>query len=168
MYDAFIQAMQVADPESRRLALDSETTSLRAVKDELEALTADFEDTLEIDRDQTSRMIGRTAAAFGMPDCTLLQRAEDLIVARERLLLIAYSLVRNREAAGRYPSDLTDALPSDFDGELIDPMSGAPFISRAHGGGALEVYSVGSNGIDDGGPFAQAEAGNDDFGVWLP
>jgi hypothetical protein len=47
----------------------------------------------------------------------------------------------------------------------LDPFSGRPFVTRKHGG-IVQVYSVGQNLADDGGPTAFNTIG-DDFGVTI-
>ena len=71
-------------------------------------------------------------------------------------------------APGRLPLE-----PNEFTGTLSDALPGDPFAARGvplimkRGDAGLAVYSIGSDGDDDGGPSpadAEAEDGNDDVG----
>ena len=59
---------------------------------------------------------------------------------------------RYRRDNGRPPSSLGEVVPSYIKVWPQDPFSGAPLLYRVEGSG-FSVYSVGSNGKDDGGEF---------------
>lgn len=56
----------------------------------------------------------------------------------------------SRNMNGRYPDHLEDLVPSILDEVPLDPFTGKPLVYRFAGEEVL-VYSVGSNGKDDGG-----------------
>lgn len=62
-----------------------------------------------------------------------------------------------------YPERLDELVPRYLAGTPIDPFSGRPFIYERRGDGYL-LYSVGSNGVDDGGDDFSGEIMN---GEWL-
>jgi hypothetical protein len=83
----------------------------------------------------------------------------DLMIARHtytrtrlRLLYTALLLEAYRKARGRYPASLNELGNSPY---LTDPFSNKPFVYRSQGQRYV-LYSVGPNGIDDGGmPFPE-------------
>jgi len=72
------------------------------------------------------------------------------IRARLRVAIVALAVARYEADKGVYP-DRTDALVPDYLENLpIDPCGGGPMRYRQLDGGYV-VYSVGRNGVDDGG-----------------
>jgi len=82
--------------------------------------------------------------------------------ARLRLWLCEVAVEDFSRVLGRLPDDLGQTVPDYLDAVPEDPYSGKPLIYRADGESYL-LYSVGENGIDDGGS-AQAADGDD---LWL-
>jgi len=71
---------------------------------------------------------------------------------RLRLVYTALRLEAFRKTTGRYPARLSELGDSPY---FTDPFSGEPFVYRPLGN-AYVLYSVGPNGIDDGGtPFPE-------------
>jgi len=68
------------------------------------------------------------------------------------LLRVGLSLEQYHARNGKWPESL-DALAPAFDGDVPkDPCSGHPFIYKPSGTSLL-LYSIGTNGTDDGGRF---------------
>jgi hypothetical protein len=61
---------------------------------------------------------------------------------------LACKIYRNQ--TGRYPENLAALVPGILPEVPVDPFTGKPLIYRLEGGGFV-VYSLGSNGKDDGG-----------------
>lgn len=76
---------------------------------------------------------------------SVLQRGSRAMVD-EALVRLACLLGEYKIVHGSYPPAL-DAIGGS---DIIDPLSGKPFIYRVNDG-EFELYSVGPNGIDDGG-----------------
>jgi len=83
--------------------------------------------------------------------------------AYQRLAQVSVSLTGYRARTGSYPAHLSDTV----NGEPLplDPYSGKPFTYRQSGGGYL-LYSVGPNGIDDGGKIGAGNATSPDDILW--
>ncbi|NLV44660.1 MAG: hypothetical protein GXY07_09195 [Candidatus Hydrogenedentes bacterium] len=64
--------------------------------------------------------------------------------------ILTVSLERYRLAHGTLPDQLEALVPHYLDAMPIDPFSQQPFHYRCEGNGYM-LYSVGANGIDDGG-----------------
>jgi hypothetical protein len=88
----------------------------------------------------------------------LLPRAHDrfLLFQRYKALLncaaVALAVERYRQANGRWPGTLPDLVPLYLNEVPTDPFDGRPLRYR-HVGGNVVVYSVGRDGVDDGGDF---------------
>ncbi len=78
--------------------------------------------------------------------------------ARTRLLGCAAAVRLYRIRTGRYPSKLEQLHLGDL---IIDPFTGKPFIYRVDARKGFLLYSVGSNGVDDGGRCSYASGGSD-------
>lgn len=69
------------------------------------------------------------------------------------MLIIELLLENYREETGRYPENLEGLLPADWPEVYQDPFaSDKSFKYRTTTDGFL-LYSVGENGVDDGGDF---------------
>lgn len=79
--------------------------------------------------------------------------ARDVSLARRDALLIVIALELHHRLHGSYPTTLTELTPSLLPAVPLDPMSGQPFRykSAAETGGTPLLYSVGADGVDDGG-----------------
>jgi hypothetical protein len=82
-----------------------------------------------------------------------MQRAETktkTVVARERLLAVELALRCYQSAHGHPPARLDELTTNYLSHMPQDPFSGQPLVYRAQGTNWL-LYSVGSDGVDDGG-----------------
>ncbi len=73
---------------------------------------------------------------------------------------------RHRLKYGRWPASLGDLAESGLPKGVIDPFDGQPLRYRIVDDGAI-IYSVGTNGIDDGGDVVRREGTPDDVGFRL-
>jgi hypothetical protein len=82
-----------------------------------------------------------------------------------RMTVVAIALSRYMKAHGRPPSSVDLLVPEYLPAVLQDPMSGATFGYRPNPDGSFTLYSVGADGIDDGGdPTPPPSALN--WGLW--
>ena len=65
---------------------------------------------------------------------------------------------------GAYPDSLDALVPEFLDKLPLDPFSGKPYVYRRDGSGFV-VYSVGHNGVDDGGVEVTGDRDKGDI-VW--
>lgn len=79
-----------------------------------------------------------------------------VVVARQRLLLAAIAVLRERRQTGVLPV----ALPSGLGANRMDPFDDKPLRYRKQGDGFI-VYSVGADRKDDGGRPRDRNAGDD-------
>jgi hypothetical protein len=82
-------------------------------------------------------------------------------VARQ-LTTTAIALKRYQLRHNQYPSGLSELVPELLSAVPRDPADGQPLRYRLKSDGTFLLYSIGSNGIDDGGdalPTAQSASG---------
>ncbi len=89
-------------------------------------------------------------------------------VARLRLLTVELALHCHQVKHGRAPASLQQLVPEYFQHLPMDPFSGQPLVYRMEGTNCL-LYSVGKNGVDDGGqsPMRMEGAKNRDLFLHL-
>ncbi|MFT3878968.1 MAG: hypothetical protein QM703_04825 [Gemmatales bacterium] len=84
--------------------------------------------------------------------------------AERSALIVALACERYRLVEGCYPKALTDLVPAYLSSVPIDPFTRNPLLYRTIPVGVV-IYSVGRNGIDDGGDVCHN--GNKDRGTKL-
>ena len=72
------------------------------------------------------------------------------VVARLRAGRAALAVERHRQAKGSLPEKLDDLVPTFLPSILRDPFDGAPLRYKRLPGG-FSVYSIGTDGADNGG-----------------
>ena len=77
-------------------------------------------------------------------------------IARQ-LALTACALQRSKRQTGRYPGTLKELVPQYLAEIPLDPVDGAAVRYRPNANGSFLLYSVGDNGVDDGGDPALRE-----------
>ena len=70
-------------------------------------------------------------------------------------------------AHGQYPEQLSQLIPDYLAAVPADPVDGKPLRYRRSEGGTFLLYSVGVNGVDDGGDPAQVDPGATKSLYWL-
>jgi hypothetical protein len=71
-------------------------------------------------------------------------------LAEERSGIVALALERYRRKTGQWPKQLAEMVPSYLAKIPVDPFTGKPLLYRSLADGVV-VYSVGVDGVDDGG-----------------
>jgi hypothetical protein len=70
---------------------------------------------------------------------------------QRRIVITAIALKRFERRHGKLPADLLELTPEFLKETLLDPMNARPFHYRFTGGKSFLLYSVGTDGKDDGG-----------------
>ncbi len=99
-----------------------------------------------------------------------IQRLNDARDRYEQIhsnLQIAFAMAAYRLDVGRYPTKLDDLAPKYLTKVPGDVFSGKPLIYKPDGKGYL-FYSVGANGIDEGGRWYDDDPRGDDPHVRMP
>jgi hypothetical protein len=102
-----------------------------------------------------------------MPDVGKLQNARDRTEQAHRNLYVAFALAGYHRDHGRYPATLDDLAPIYLAAIPQDLFSGKALVYCPSEKGYL-LYSVGVNGIDEGGRWYEAEPPGDDPSVRMP
>ena len=87
---------------------------------------------------------------------TLAKKANARIA--RQLAVAACALERYKLANGRYPNELVDLTPRFINSIPSDPIDGKPLRYRPETNGVFLLYSVGVNGIDEGGSGGRTNA----------
>lgn len=82
-----------------------------------------------------------------------------------RMTITAIALKRYQLKHGQFPENLEALTPDFLPAGLLDPMSGKPFHYRRDGADDFLLYSVGDDGMDDGGDATNATGGKSLY--WL-
>jgi hypothetical protein len=168
-YDRIAAAMRVKDRSDREKELNRIGEELKAMKKDTTDPRDAFKDILEgKDPGKTmSKKTGDALICLMMPAFTKMQQAADRAEQTQRNQLLAFALAVYRLDQGRYPAKL-DALAPKYLAQVPDDLfSGKALIYRPTENGYL-LYSVGVNGIDEGGRWYDDDPPGDDPRVRMP
>ncbi len=73
------------------------------------------------------------------------------IEAAKQMTVTAIALKRYQLKNGKYPASLDSLVPGLVAAVPVDPVNGEPLHYRLNSDGTFLLYSVGENGVDDGG-----------------
>ena len=79
----------------------------------------------------------------------------------QQLAVTACALERFRLENNRYPNELKELVPKFFSTMPRDPIDGQPLRYRLNSDGTFLLYSIGENGVDDGGDVKPEKNSND-------
>lgn len=86
------------------------------------------------------------------------------IEASKRIVVTAIALKRYQLKHGNYPAELSGLTPEFLPSVPFDPVDGNPLRYRPNSDGTFLLYSIGDDGVDDGGdPTAPAGATSTSF-----
>lgn len=104
---------------------------------------------MEESHSRQSDALGKVFGITGFGEgrlCAALVRVGVRAMVRDAMAIVACRLEIHRLREGRYPAELVE-----LGGEgVLDPLNGGPFAYRREGEGFV-LYSVGPDGVDDGG-----------------
>jgi hypothetical protein len=104
-----------------------------------------------------SDMVRIPGVAHPHPFNSLVMNNKDLLghaavaEARRRIVIAALALERYHARNGKYPLALSELAPDFLKKPPVDFMDGQPLRYRLTGDGHFIIYSVGLDGVDDGG-----------------
>lgn len=107
-------------------------------------------------RVQVAMNFRRMSLAFqggGQGFCARMAEAE----ARRRLIITAIALERYRGRHGSYPKSVNDLAPEFIKRPPVDFMDGKPLRYRLTDDGHFVLYSIGLDGVDDGGKMPSSD-----------
>ena len=171
--DRLSAAVQIKDRLAREKEFDKFEEELKAVRQTV-GLTGEF--SLAhffklVSMKGADKVIGKTTgdlvAVLLLPNIRTTQQAHDRVVQLERNLTVAFALAAYWADHNRYPAKLADLTPGYLTAVPDDLFTGNALIYKPQEKGYL-FYSVGPNGKDDGGQFAEDDPPGDDLGVRMP
>jgi hypothetical protein len=95
-----------------------------------------------------------------------MQRAMErgvCVESERRMTVVALALKRFQLKTGMLPGSLAELAPDYLHAVPLDPMSGKAFAYRLKQDGTFVLYSVGKDGIDDGGDGTPVKGSGLDF-----
>ncbi len=125
-----------------------------------EKLTASFE-TAVAHRD-LGRLMGKLLTGMLMPALEPALEAENRAHTRESLGQLGFALAAYHADHGGYPESLNALAPKYISRLPHDLYTEGPLHYRREGAGCL-LYSVGANGVDDGGRTFHSQPSGDDI-----
>ncbi|HEX4588374.1 MAG TPA: hypothetical protein VH120_00470 [Gemmataceae bacterium] len=156
-FDREVAIMRLADRAVRQKEMDKFFEGLKTVKPRITGPEDEI----------SGESIGNTLAALFLPAVQKLQTAQDRYDQTRQNLFIAFVLAAYHADNGRYPPKLDDLAPNYLTAVPGDLFSGRPLIYRPTKNGYL-LYSVGPNGVDDGGRSYADSPPGDDIVVRMP
>lgn len=163
-YDRLVAALRKPDPRERNMALtqawDETEALLKEARDAeaLQKLAANAKNP----RDAVSQLVARGMLNLLLPAITQTLIAEYRAEQRVRNLRLTLGLAAYRDERGRYPERLDQLSPAHLREVPQDVFTGEPLVYRREDRG-YTLYSVGANGIDDGGRDERSEPPGDDL-----
>jgi len=112
-------------------------------------------------------IMGKILVTLMLPAFIKIQDAADRCAQEQRNLHLAFALAAYQRDQGHYPAKLAELCPKYLKDVPGDLFSGKPLIYRLVDQGYL-LYSVGANGVDDGGRGNDDEPRGDDLSIRMP
>jgi hypothetical protein len=86
--------------------------------------------------------------------------------ATKRIVITAIALKRFQLQRGNYPERLSELTPEFLASVPLDPVDGQPLRYRRNADGTYLLYSIGENGVDDGGNSSLEKGVTDSNYYW--
>jgi hypothetical protein len=87
--------------------------------------------------------------------------------AAKQTVVAAIALKRYQIKNGNYPSELNSLAPEFIPAVPLDPADGQPLRYRGNADGTFLLYSIGENGLDNGGDPTVAKGADGKNLQWL-
>jgi hypothetical protein len=164
-YDRLIAAARKPSLPERKGAfqqIDREMAALSAKRRNASGLSAIF----SVMQNNMGREFGEALTVLLAPAFQAAFDSENRARTREVLEQVGFALAAYRADHGGYPDSLSVLAPKYIDRLPNDPMSEQPLHYRREGTGCL-LYSVGTNGVDEGGRTFDSKPPGDDLLIRL-
>jgi hypothetical protein len=165
--DRLVAALRVKDRGTRKQQLDQLDDELMKIR---EKITEDLPKVFK-DEKSSARTLGKLISDILItqlvPRICKVQIALDRTEQLQRNLHVAVALAAYQREHGRYPAKLEELAPKYLPQIPQDLFSGKALIYRPSKDGYL-LYSVGINGIDEGGRYYDDDPPGDDPNVRMP
>jgi len=164
-FDRHVASLRVANRYDR-------ARELTIMKNELWSLKYHASNKSSIEKEllgpkERGEMIGNIMIGLLLPNFHKVQAAAERTEQAFRNLHLAFALAAYHADHRRYPQMLAELEPKYIDKIPDDLFSGQPLIYKLENDGYL-LYSVGGNGIDDGGQSYDDDPKGDDLVIRMP
>jgi hypothetical protein len=164
-FDRCAAGARILDQAARKKEMDQITRDLKNLK--LQVGDIGLIEKELMGPKQRGEMIGNILVALLIPAFDKVAIAAERTEQNLRNLHLAFALAAYHADNRRYPETLAELAPNYIDKIPDDLFSGHPLIYRLEGDGYL-LYSVGVNGIDDGGQGYDDDPKGDDLVIRMP
>jgi hypothetical protein len=166
-YDRTVAALRIKDRASRVKELNQLSEELRQLKRQATEDGRKASVLVLGDAKARGEFLGSILIALMMPAASKLQDSVDRATQTQDNLTVAFALAWYQLEHGRYPENLDALAPKYLPRVPSDLFSGKALVYRPSENGYL-LYSVGINGIDEGGRTQEDNPPGDDLSVRLP
>ncbi len=165
-YDRFISIGRIADVRKRREALRKFDQEVRAMQEKItDSKGYCFEDyLLKAPHTEISQRVANVFAGLLMPALNAIIGAEERSNLGRQMEQVAFALAAYRADRGQYPETLDALVPNYIAEAPDDTFAEKPTpIRYERTADAWRMWSVGNNGIDDGGRNQNDDPKGDDW-----
>jgi hypothetical protein len=163
--DRCVTALRMPDRTAREQAMAAMVRDLKLLRQQTMAPTNMGKALLS--SSMRGETIGNMVICLMLPAFEKVQTAAERSEQTQRNLHLAFALVAYQRDHGHYPAKLEELAPKYLAKIPDDLFSGKPLLYRLEGQGIL-FYSIGPNGVDEGGRGADDDTRGDDLSVRLP
>ena len=164
-YDQLAAAMRLKDRAERKKALTQIENNIKALKQGIPDANG-FSQFL-LDKQVRGKAIGDTLLTLLLPAVGKIEDSHDRGEQTERNLHVAFALAAHHAEHGRYPAKLDDLVP-EYLTTIPDDLFLSQTLHYCPTDPGYLLYSVGVNGVDDGGRSYDDEPPGDDLTVRMP
>ena len=160
LFDRLVAASRLPDRASRR-------REYKAIEDELKSPSPGVLQEALMTKSERGAYVGKAVLRLLLPAVQTMQDASDRLEQMQNNLHIAFALGIFRAETGRYPTTLEQLAPNYLPSIPADRCSGKPLNYKPSVDGYV-LYSVGVNGVDNGGHGVNDNPSGDDLLVRMP
>jgi len=162
--DRIVQVVRLPNVLARKAALGDLLNSMQSTKDALQSAEQHLKD---MNDDELSRWCADKIVADFSPATTSVVSSHDRLLEESELVHVSLALSACHIETKSYPAKLMDLVPRYIGAIPKDQFSGQELHYAREGAGYL-LYSVGPNGVDDGGRGLDSIPEGDDIVVRVP
>lgn len=161
-FDRAIAAARKPSVPERNVAFRQYDREMRAASAKARRGSSDLSAIFSVLQNNRERQMGEVLTFLLMPALQATSNAEDRAHTREALGQVGFALAAYHADHGTYPESLNALSPKYITRVPNDLYTEQPLHYRREGAGCL-LYSVGANGVDDGGRTFDSQPPGDDI-----
>lgn len=153
MHDQVVAALKLADYSTRQTALDQIDAEVSARATRSRQPLRMIGKMVIGSRNAISESIGDSLMALLVPAHAMADQARVRVQIRRDLVRIGFALAAWKGEHEAYPQALDELVPQYLPAIPLDRFTTKPLVYQPRENGFL-IYSIGANGIDDGGQYS--------------